>query len=232
MPGRRFMDFGVIDRLIARHGADEVVRRVGPYLTEHRVARIETLLGGRLDGVQVAVERLEDPHNGAAVVRTAEALGVLHVHAIEVESGALHGSSTTQGAYHWVHTYHHPDRETFLAALRRRGTRLAGALMGGTHSVDELPVDRPLCVVFGNEKVGLSSELLAACDLTFRIPMVGMSESLNLSVSAAIALYQLTRARRALLGTSSDLAPDELALLRARYYARSIDERMRDGLFG
>src|SRR5262245_59336355 len=106
---RLCMDFGVIDRLIARHGAEEVLRRVAPYLTEPRVARIEAVLGGRLDGVHVAVERLEDPHNGAAVVRTAEALGVMHVHAIGVEADALHGASTTQGAYYWVHTYHHAD---------------------------------------------------------------------------------------------------------------------------
>ena len=226
------MDFGVIDRLIARHGAEEVLRRVAPYLTEPRVARIEAVLEGRLDGVHVAVERLEDPHNGAAVVRTAEALGVMHVHAIDVESGALHGSSTTQGAYYWVHTYHHADRDAFLAQLQARGVRLAGALMEGTRTVDELPVDRPLCVVFGNEKVGLSSELLAACDLTFRIPMVGMSESLNLSVSAAITLYQVTRARRAQLGAASDLGAEELSRLRARYYARSIEARLLDGLFG
>jgi tRNA (guanosine-2'-O-)-methyltransferase len=225
------MDFGGIDGLIARHGAEEVVRRVAPYLTESRIGRIEAVLSGRLDGLHVAVERLEDPHNGAAVVRTAEALGALHVHAIDVPAGSLHGASTTQGAYYWVHTYHHPDRETFLGALRGRAVRLAGALMEGTHSVDELPVDRPLCVVFGNEKVGLSPELLAACDLTFRIPMVGMSESLNLSVSAAITLYQVTQARRRLLGAPGDLEGDELARTRARYYARSIEARMLDGLF-
>jgi tRNA (guanosine-2'-O-)-methyltransferase len=225
------MDFGEIDRLITIHGADEVVRRVSPYLTEQRTARIEAVLGGRLDAVHVAVERLEDPHNGAAVVRTAEALGAMHVHAIDVPDGSLHGSSTTQGAYYWVHTYHHPDRETFLTALRGGGVRLAGALMEGTHCVDELPVDRPLCVVFGNEKVGLSRELLAACDLTFRIPMVGMSESLNLSVSAAITLYQVTRARRLVLGASGDLAGEPLARMRARYYARSLEARMLHGLF-
>jgi tRNA (guanosine-2'-O-)-methyltransferase len=225
------MDFREIDRLIAVHGSDEVVRRVAPYLTEQRIARIETVLGGRLDAVHVAVERLEDPHNGAAVVRTAEALGALHVHAIEVPEGSLHGASTTQGAYYWVHTYHHPDRETFLATLRGRGVRLAGALMEGTHSVDELPAEGPLCVVFGNEKVGLSPELLAACDLTFRIPMVGMSESLNLSVSAAITLFQVTRARRLALGAQGDLAGEELTRTRARYYARSLEARMLDGLF-
>jgi tRNA (guanosine-2'-O-)-methyltransferase len=226
------MDYAEIDRFVGQYGADEVVRRVAPYLTEARVARIEALLSGRLDSLHVAVERLEDPHNGAAVVRTAEALGVMHVHAIELPGGALHGASTTQGAYYWVHTYHHAGREPFLDTLRARGVRLAGALMSGQYALDELPVDAPLCVVFGNEKVGLSRELLAACDLTFRIPMVGMSESLNLSVSAAIAMYQLSRARRALLGAGGDLRGPVLAQERARYYARSIEPRMLEGLFG
>jgi tRNA (guanosine-2'-O-)-methyltransferase len=103
-------------------------------------------------------------------------------------------------------------------------------VMDGTHTVSELPVDAPLCVLFGNEKVGLSEETLAACDLTFRIPMVGMSESLNLSVSAAITLYDVSARRRAALGRVGDLQGEALALERARYYARSIERRMLDGL--
>ena len=103
--------------------------------------------------------------------------------------------------------------------------------MQGSHTVEELPSDRPLCVLFGNEKLGLSEDMLSRCDLTFRIPMVGMSESLNLSVSAAIVLYATARARRAHLAAPGDLAGAELELMRARYYARSLERRLLDGLF-
>jgi tRNA (guanosine-2'-O-)-methyltransferase len=225
------MDFRDLDQLIEAHGAARVVERVAPYLTAQRIERIETVLTGRLDSLHVAVERPEDPHNAAAIVRTAEALGALHVHAIEAPEGTLHAGSTTQGSYYWVHTYHHRAREPFLAQIRARGACLAGATMEGTQAVDELPSDRPLCLLFGNEKLGLSPDMLAACDLTFRIPMVGMSESLNLSVSAAIALYASSRARRARLEKPGDLAGPALELMRARYYARSLERRLLDGLF-
>jgi tRNA (guanosine-2'-O-)-methyltransferase len=225
------MDFSELDQVIDRHGAAEVISRVSPYLTEARIERIESVLAGRLGSLHVAVERPEDPHNAAAIVRTAEALGALHVHAIDAPFGTLHAGQTTQGSYYWVHTYHHPARAPFLAQIRARGACLAGATMEGTHAVDELPSDRPLCLLFGNEKLGLSDDMLAACDLTFRIPMVGMSESLNLSVSAAIVLYNAARARRARIGKATDLEGDELARERARYYGRSVQWRLLEGLF-
>jgi tRNA (guanosine-2'-O-)-methyltransferase len=225
------MDFSELDQVIDRHGAAEVISRVSPYLTEARIERIESVLAGRLGSLHVAVERPEDPHNAAAIVRTAEALGALHVHAIDAPFGTLHAGQTTQGSYYWVHTYHHADHAQFLQSTRTRGVCIAGATMQGRHTVEELPDDRPLCVLFGNEKVGLSPALLAHCDLTFRIPMVGMSESLNLSVSAAIVLYNAARARRARIGKATDLEGDELARERARYYGRSVQWRLLEGLF-
>jgi tRNA C32,U32 (ribose-2'-O)-methylase TrmJ len=86
-------------------------------------------------------------------------------------------------------------------------------------------------LLFGNEGVGLSQEAQAACDFRFRIPMVGMSESMNLSVSAALALYAVTRARREWLRANGDLEGARLLYERARYYARSVDRRLLDGLF-
>jgi tRNA (guanosine-2'-O-)-methyltransferase len=225
------MDYCELDELIEAHGAARVIERVAPYLTAARIERIETVLRGRLDSLHVAVERPEDPHNAAAIVRTAEALGALHVHAIGAAHHALHAPSTTQGSYYWVHTYHHDEQSAFLSHVRGAGVCLAGATMQGTHTVEELPSDRPLCILFGNEKLGLSESMRAACDLTFRIPMVGMSESLNLSVSAAIVLYATARARRTHLGTEGDLTGTRLERMRARYYARSLESRMLDGLF-
>jgi tRNA (guanosine-2'-O-)-methyltransferase len=226
------MDFGEIDHWIARASAESAVRALDPYLTEARKQRIEQVLSGRLSSIQVAVERPDDPHNAAAIVRSAEALGAMHVHVVDAPPGALHAQATTQGAYCWVHTHHHADLQDLLAATQERGVRLAGALMEGALAVHELPVDRPLCVLFGNEGTGLSQAALSACDLTFRIPMYGMSESMNLSVSAAITLHTVTRKRREFLGRDGDLEGSALVQERARYYARSVDRRLLEGLWG
>jgi len=224
------MDFSDVDRTIARVGAARVAEALAPFITVERRERIERVLEGRLDSLHVAVERPEDPYNAAAVVRTAEALGVLHVHVADAPEDTLHARKTTQGSFNWLHTYHHPQLDHLLATLRSQEVVLCGAMMDGALAIEELPVERPLCLLFGNEGTGLSAEARAACDLTFRIPMHGMSESLNLSVSAALALYSVATRRRTLLGRAGDLAGERLLRERARYYARCVDVRTLEAL--
>ncbi|MET0287758.1 MAG: RNA methyltransferase [Polyangiales bacterium] len=223
------MDFSEFDARIDAVGSEYACAQLGPLLAEERRNKIEQVLRGRLDSLHVAVERPADPYNAAAIVRTAEAVGALHVHVVASVEEALHARKTTQGSFNWLHTYHHATLDG-LKVLQRRGVRLCGAMMDGALTLEELPIDRPLCLLFGNEGVGLSPEARAACDLTFRIPMYGMSESLNLSVSAALSLYDVARRKRAALGQPGDLVGERLMLERARYYARCVDARTLDAL--
>ncbi len=225
------MDLHAAEALVTEHGAERVTQALSPYVTEARRARIESVLDGRMDSVHVAVEAPSDPHNAAAVVRSCEAMGALGVHVIAAEARALHARATTQGSFHWVQTHHHGDLEGFLAQMRRRGTKLYGAAMDGSESVMRLPVDEPLCLVFGNEQRGLSARAREACDALFHVPMVGMSESLNLSVCAAVSLYEVMRRKRA-DGRAGDLDEQQRDMLRACYYAGSVDPRMLSGMFG
>lgn len=224
------MDFSQFDARIDAVGSTHAVEQLGPWLTEPRRERIERVLAARLDSLHVAVENPADPYNAAAIVRTAEAIGALHVHVITSSEDALHARKTTQGSFNWVHTYHHASLAELLARVRVEGATLCGAMMDGALALEELPIDRPICILFGNEGIGLSAEARAACDHTFRIPMYGMSESLNLSVSAAISLYSVASRRRALLGANSDLAGERLMRERARYYARCVDARTLEAL--
>lgn len=223
------MERSTLREIVTAHGAQHVVDTLRPYLTEARQQRIEYVLKGRMGEVAAAVESPSDPHNAAAVVRTAEALGALNVHVVAGEGRALHAKATTQGAYHWVHTHHHADFDEFLAVVRRRGMALCGAWMDAPLALQELPCDQPICLLFGNESRGLSQQARAACDFGFHVPMFGMSESLNLSVTAAIALHDLLQRRRATLG-ASDLTDTQRAVLRAEYYVGSVDERLCTGL--
>ena len=224
------MDADELNTWITERGPDAAAAKLRPFVSDRRAARIEKILEARLGSIGVAVEHPQDPHNAAAIVRTSEALGILHVHVIGAEGKALHASNTTQGAFHWLHTHHHDDLPGFLDQVRGSGMRLFGASMQGRLALHELPVDQPLCLLFGNESRGLSQAAESACDETFRIPMVGMSESLNLSVSAAISLYETSRARRASLGRASDLSDAERSFERALGYARSVDPRLLHGL--
>ena len=224
------MDDRTFARITEIHSPQHVAQTLQPYLTEPRREKIERLLDGRLPTIRVAVEAPSDPHNAAAVVRTAEALGVLNVHVIATEGRALHAKSTTQGSYRWVKTHHHAALEGFLADPSMQGVAVYGAWMDAEMTLAELPVDRPMCLLFGNENRGVSPEARAACTGGFRIPMVGMSESLNLSVSAAISLYDVTSRHRA----AGAVGLDETARaeMMARHYLDSVDERLWSTLLG
>ncbi len=224
------MDDRTFARLTEHHDPEHIAQTLRPYLTQPRQEKIERLLDGRLPQIHVAVEAPSDPHNAAAVVRTAEAFGVLDVHVMAAEARALHAKATTQGAYRWVRTHHHDNFEGFLSHGSMDGVAIYGAWMDAPTVLSELPVDRPLCLLFGNETRGLSAQARAACTGGFRIPMVGMSESLNLSVSAAISLYDVTGRHRA--GGAVGLGDSARATMRARHYLDSVDERLWSNLLG
>ncbi|HEY0133230.1 MAG TPA: RNA methyltransferase [Nannocystis sp.] len=223
---RGLMDAPELLAAITRVGPDAVTATLAPRLTPARKARIEAVLRGRVGSIQVAVEDPQDPHNAAAVVRTAEALGAGAVHMIGGSPRALQHRKVTRGTFYWADTHEHADIEG-LAAVLPPGMRIAGACVDGpTMSLADVPVDRPLCLLFGSEQSGLSAAARARCDLQFRVPMFGMAESLNLSVAAGIVLHALLERRRAHLGAPGDLDEQELAVRRARWYAKAVDPRL------
>ncbi|KIG16412.1 tRNA (guanosine(18)-2'-O)-methyltransferase [Enhygromyxa salina] len=228
------MKRGEFERLAAHYGAPAIVAGLRDFVSENRRARIETVLAGRLRSVAVAIENPYDPHNAAAVVRSAEAVGAWTVHVIAASQRILQASGTTKGTHHWIETRHHDGLEEFLSALEQpsgpgadnpSGMLLAGACVDATHMLEELPTDRPICLLFGNEHAGLSPEAQAACSVRFRIPIHGFAESYNLSVAAALSLYSQTTRRRATLGRAGDLDDTAVELERARWYMRSVQPR-------
>lgn len=201
---------------------------IEPMVTEERRAKIERVIAGRLKGLACVCENFEKPHNAAAILRTCEALGILNVYIIEEDVPFQPARGVTQGAEKWLFLHRFRRAERALAALKEAGYALYAAVPGeGSLSLEELPVDRPLALAFGAEATGLSEKLLSVCQGTFRIPMWGFSQSLNVSVAAAIALYTCARARRERLGRAGDLSPEELSRLRARYQELSLPPSQR-----
>lgn len=220
-----------LDDAIERFGVEAVTKAIAPYVTTRRRERIEAVIADRMHGVAVAVEDPYDPHNAAAMVRSAEITGATQVHVIRASTRILQSKRTTTGAFHWVETHHHATLDPFVAHVRDRGMLIAGACVGGSVDLEALPDDRPICLLFGNEHAGLSEQARAACDIRYGIAMHGFSESFNLSVSAAISLYSLTRRRRRALGRGGDGTPEQIDRDRAVYYGRSVDRRLLAGLF-
>jgi len=200
-------------------------------LTEQRLARIAAVVSTRLASVTVVLDRLLDAHNVAAVLRTAEGLGLQRVHVVPhtARDEAAH-RRVTQDAHKWLDVEMHADGADAARALSNAGfTVLAGHLDLQARPYTEIAADRPVALLFGNEHEGPSEKTIAACAGTFRIPMAGFTQSFNVSVAAGIALAQICAARRAFLRSPGDLPSDERRALRSRFLrlAARLSRRMK-----
>jgi len=197
-------------------------------LLDERRRRIQAVVAQRTRTLAVVLEDLEDPHNVAAVLRSCEAFGIQEVHAITRHYAFHPNPKITQGAEKWLDLslYREPDR--CLRLLQRRGYLLAATdLSESASSLFDLPTDRPLALVFGTEKTGVSRGLLAQCDLRFRIPMLGFSQSFNISVATAVCLSHLVFKRLEKQGKAGDLPELEQQAMRERFTALAIKQRHR-----
>jgi len=207
--------------LLALAPAD-VLRALAPYVSEQRRERIEGMVRARLRGVTVVLEDVHDPHNAAAVLRTCEALGLRALHVVEKRERFSPARKVTQGAGKWIDLVRHAGIEAASEALRASGFVMLGADPAATVTLERVPVDRPIALVFGNEHHGLSRAARVRLDGLFRIPQFGLTRSLNLSVAVALATFDVCRRRRALLGADGDLDAETQEALRAQFYRLSV----------
>jgi tRNA (guanosine-2'-O-)-methyltransferase len=182
------------------------------FVTDRRQERMLAILKQRLTSVTVVSENLYDSHNVSAVVRTAEGFGLDTFHVVELPNKYKRNAAILRGADRWVTVRRHKKLSTCLLNLEAEGFTLAAADVGpGCVPLGELPVDRPIAIVLGSERDGLSPRAKGMITTRFTIPMQGFTDSFNVSVSAAIALYDLSKRRRAYLaerGVQGEL-PDE-----------------------
>lgn len=184
-------------------------------LTPERWARYQAVAAARTRHLTVLLEDLFQPHNASAILRTCDALGVQDVHVVETRNAFRPNDEIALGAAGWLDVHRHADPAAAVAALRATGHRIvAAALRDDSLPPSEVPLDRPLALCLGTEKDGLSATLLAAADVVVRIPMVGFTRSLNVSVSAGILLHHLLHRLRASPGWELSAADQQTLLLR------------------
>ena len=201
---------------LAKTSPAEVVAILGPRLSDERRTRIDGVVSHRTDKLTVAIEGVNDPHNTAAVIRSADAFGVQTVHVLERGTRFRSSRKVTQGAHKWVDLGVWQNPADFCAAMREQGKKVLIAAADGEKDLRSMGRKGGLALVFGNEHEGVSDEMRRQADGAFRIPMWGFVESLNISAAAAIVLSTL---RRDGLG---QLSPEEQEILRARFYLRAV----------
>ncbi len=168
--------------------------------TSRRQERIERVLRRRQPTLTVVLEDVHDMHNASAVLRACDAVGVLDIHLVYVFDDpppkAFH-RATSGSAAKWVRAHFHESIESCYEALRADDFRIyATALRDNTRDLYGLDLAGPMAFVFGNEHRGVSDTAVDLADGTVGIPMMGMVESLNISVACAVSLYEAMRQRR------------------------------------
>ncbi len=170
------------------------------YLKEHITAERWTLMNERVQlrsrYVTVAIENIYQPHNASAVLRTCDCFGFQDVHIIENEFRYRINPQVEMGSSNWLDLHRYNalsyNSPACLDHLEAQDYRLvATSPHSEAFTPEDIPIDRPLALILGNEKQGLTRETLERCSHHLRIPMYGFSESFNISVSAAIILSRL-----------------------------------------
>jgi tRNA (guanosine-2'-O-)-methyltransferase len=175
------------------------VQPQGKPITERRLARMRGTLARRQPDLAVVMENIHDAHNVSAMLRSCDAVGAATAHLVyTVEEAPEIAGGVAASAQRWLDLRRHDTIEGCYDELRRQGIRIYATTLGDySHDLYSLDLTRPAAFVFGNETRGISPAAAAGADATTFIPMMGMVESLNVSVACAVALYEALRQRAA-----------------------------------
>lgn len=162
-----------------------------------RYHRIQEVLKARQADLTLCLEEVHKPNNVSAVIRTADATGIHKIHAVwPNEMRTL--SHTSAGARNWVDVETHDSIDEAITELKAQGMQVLVTNLSET-AVDFRDIDytKPTAIILGSEKVGASEQAKKLADQDIIVPMVGMVQSLNVSVASAVILYEAQRQREA-----------------------------------
>lgn len=167
-------------------------------MTPERRQRLDGVLNRRQPDLTLIAENLHKPRNLSAVVRTCDAVGIPEIHVVPGEENVRKHWHTSQGAEKWVGLRVHESTRAACEQLRGQGfTILAAHLSDQARDYRDIDFTRPTALLIGTEAFGVRDEGLRWVDEEIVIPMMGMSQSLNVSVATAVVLYEAVAQRRA-----------------------------------
>ena len=194
------------------------------FLTEDRKQRFLEVLSCRTRFLTVAIEDVFQLHNTSAVIRSCDAFGIQDVHVVEDRFGKRLDKNIAMGAEQWVDVHRYGTTTACIDTLRENGYQIIGTTPhNDSNYLMDFELSSKTALFFGTEREGLTEEVLQQADGFLKIPMVGFSESLNISVSAAIILQELAQQLR---NSSLDwqLSPIEILEKRLDWTKKSIKD--------
>ncbi len=205
-------------------------------LNEKRKARIDEILRRKQPDLQIFLDDVHSSQNNSAILRSADAVGVLSLYySCRDDLDVKIHKTIAQGAHRWVsrERVDYDQRMDLINSKRSEGMQvIVTALDDHAVSFREVDFTKPTLLVVGNEKEGVSQEVTALADQTIIIPMMGMVQSLNVSVATAITLYEAQRQREeAGMYAQSRLSEDEIAEIKdAWLYRDSVARRSKGNI--
>ena len=171
----------------------ELLEHLETYLTKNRLERFHNVLSQRTKYFTVATEDVYQLHNTSAVIRSCDVFGIQEVNIVEEINSKRIDREIAMGAQKWVDLNRYHTTKDCLKDLKKKGYQIIATT---PHTDDcelhDFDVSKKSCFFFGRETEGLSQDVLDEADVFLKIPMVGFTESLNISVSAAIILQHVT----------------------------------------
>ena len=163
------------------------------FLTEDRKTRFEKVLTRRTKHFTVATEDVYQLHNTSAVMRSCDVFGIQEVNIVEEVNSKRIDREIAMGAQKWVDLNRYQSTKDCIEDLKAKGYQIVATT---PHANDcdliDFDISKKSCFFFGRETEGLSQRVIDEADCFLKIPMVGFTESLNISVSAAIILQHVT----------------------------------------
>jgi tRNA (guanosine-2'-O-)-methyltransferase len=203
-------------------------RVVWEMIVPERLKRMYDVLNRRTRYITVLTEGVDDRHNQSAVLRTAEAFGLQDVFVVTGQAPFRPNKFVTRNADKWLTIHQKPDIETAIKDLQASGYQVLASYLGeGTIPLQEIDLSKPTALLFGNEHSGISDEAIRLADGKFMIPMQGFVQSFNISVAAALTLYDVTERARKILGERYYLTREEKKEIYGKWMMDTLNPRVR-----
>lgn len=163
------------------------------FITPNRKEGFLKVLQNRTRHFTVALEDVYQLHNTSAVMRSCEVFGIQELNVVEQRFGKKIDKEIAMGAEKWVDIHRFATNQDCIDNLKAKGYQIIATTPHENDCMlEDFDITKPSAIFFGTERLGLSEEVLQQADGFLKIPMVGFTESLNISVSAAIILQHIS----------------------------------------
>ena len=180
----------------------ELIQYLSGFVTDERKKRFEEVMKNRTRYVTIGLEDIYQPHNASAVLRSCDCFGIQDVHIIENENKYTVNPDVALGSYKWLtlNRYNKKDENNTvncIDTLKKQGYAIAvTSPHKDSYTIENVPLNKKLALFFGTEMQGMSDQLEKNAEVFVKIPMLGFTESFNISVAAALCMYTLSNRLR------------------------------------